>query len=660
MFWSKMQYRLLSITKFVFGGFICVALLILCVAANDNDIQSPCRLWLGPSYLASDSNYKIGLYAGIEYNKDDLLPSYEVGFPLYDFLQNPAKKISSKHRATIEYLESMMWTSDYAGTARWEANSSSTIFVPGIGIIPNYHTGIYNVDWFQSSVLNREPYIPSRQATASRGAISPYYNFSIRATRSIPAGMELFAKYSDLWDEQNQNVDNEIYQDTIKRPDYELADELVDKILDFFNKFEGEMSAEVRDDVFEFMLGKILSGNAGKRDKIYRSIIPNHLPKLKKVKEAGGTFQYRYNDMIRSPQWLEEHALCVDNLDVRPSTIAHAGRGAFAKRSFKEGDIISPVPMIPIPTEEVLHLYKPVEKTKKNGDVEITFDTKEPIGFQLILNYLYGHPESTLHLMPSAPAVNFINHGTLGSVNAYMEWSTHDYVYNDHMLHDKHLSGWEISEVPSIVMNLIAARDISPGEEILIDYGEDWERSWMAHLVRWKKKYNETGIPQKWPLKAQDTIALYDDKPYPVSIKEDMTPYPDGVVTGCYLFDGPAEVADGEPRLNDQGQDIYVWKGPDSKQDLVGQGLTICDILDRRAIFADDDDSRIVDHEYTVLTRLKEGKRSNLAEVQKVPHFAIALIDRPYTSDIHTPGAFRHWIGIDDAMFPQAWRNLRD
>jgi hypothetical protein len=42
-----------------------------------------------------------------------------------------------------------------------------------------------------------------------------------------------------------------------------------------------------------------------------------------------------------------------------------------------------------------------------------------------------------------------------------------------------------------------------------------------------------------------------------------------------------------------------------------------------------------------------------------VPHAACTFVDSPYASDIHTPGAFRHSIGILDSHFPQSWRDLR-
>jgi hypothetical protein len=60
---------------------------------------------------------------------------------------------------------------------------------------------------------------------------------------------------------------------------------------------------------------------------------------------------------------------------------------------------------------------------------------------------------------------------------------------------------------------------------------------------------------------------------------------------------------------------------------------------------------------YTVMARHSD---SEVLMIKDVPHAAITLVDLPYTSDIHTPGAFRQWIAIEDRLFPQAWRNMRE
>lgn len=40
-----------------------------------------------------------------------------------------------------------------------------------------------------------------------------------------------------------------------------------------------------------------------------------------------------------------------------------------------------------------------------------------------------------------------------------------------------------------------------------------------------------------------------------------------------------------------------------------------------------------------------------------VPRDLIIMVDVPYTTDMHLPNAFRHYIAIPDDMFPEAWKD---
>jgi hypothetical protein len=78
----------------------------------------------------------------------------------------------------------------------------------------------------------------------------------------------------------------------------------------------------------------------------------------------------------------------------------------------------------------------------------------------------------------------------------------------------------------------------------------------------------------------------------------------------------------------------------------------VCDVVSRTEKLKDGNL-----YNYTVLAKISED---DIVEVENVPHSAITFVDQPYQSDIHAPGAFRHYIAIRDGDFPQNWRNLRD
>jgi hypothetical protein len=614
--------------------------------------EESCRLWLAPSHISSKDHLKTGLFAGAAFDKDDLLPAAgELAVPLVDFLNGPAADASELNRDVIDYLETMMWTADFAGS-KWEGNKSSTVFIPGYGVLANYHPGISNMDWVQAAVLLREPdeYLTRIKGKddVSRAAVTQYYNLTGRATEPVKPGMELFASYGDSWDTA---ADEDEYQEKVTRKDYANADKVLQKILDYFDKFGSDMSDQLKDAVLDFMLDTVLEAAEPKRAKVIRSLIPAHPGKLQRVKEAGGTFQYRNRDLVKSPEWLEKHGMCVDNLRVGPSTIPDAGRGAFATRSFKKGDVVSPVPMVPILQEEVLEMFETVEVyDEKLRKTVRKHDGSKPIGYQLLYNYCFGHPESSLLLVPGAPMVNFVNHASKDQANVKLEWSEHEHIGTDQVLQETTLDAWSVSETPHIMFNLVATGKISPGDELFLDYGENWAEAWKEHKKTWKSSDDS-----KSPLRAVDTRSLYKDSPYPTDIKQGKNPYPEGVVTACFI-DTTEEVRDGEPRRNERDQEILKWHGPHTYNEIAGSHLQICDVVSREQV----EESGVKSYKYTVLTKIKDGPKSRSVQVKNVPHAAITLVDRPYTTDMHASNAFRHWIGIDDHLFPQAWRNLRE
>lgn len=659
--------------------------------------EHPCRLWLAPSHLSSDDTPRFGLYAGAQgFAKDEIIPSYEMSIPLFDFLHSPAASRSDVHRASVDFLESNMWLSDYAGS-KFEANHSASVFIPGIGVWANHHSGISNVDWLQASILLREldevAQLQRGLAHPSRGSITPYYNATLRATRDIPPGMELYGNFGDNYEGV---AEADIYQEKVTRWDFEHADKLLDKILEFMEKYDSEMDDALKEKVLDFMLERILEGSHRKRAKVIRSLIPARTDKLQQVKDAGGTWAYRNRDILKPPDWFENHGLCVDNLRPGPSTIPDAGRGAFSIRSIEKGAVISPVPMLPILNEEILELYAetiPVDK----GDGEVTYELDEnasPTGNHLLLNYCYGHAESSLLLLPSAPMVNLINHTPERSqVNAYLQWSTHEAVFNDHNLHDEPFDMRNLKEgspPPPVVMELVALRDIQvragiaslllhldgkkkvhstflytnhvlrcffklfshlqEGEEILIDYGKGWNDAWIAYKKAWDSGYSENS---KWPLKAADVRPNYKDKPFPVNIQDGQVPYPAGVVTACFM-DKADDLPDGEPKRNNaNGLVIVRWLSPTTRDEFTGQHFNVCDLMSREAVMLADG---TLSYNYTIV--MQSG--DTLLEARQVPHSAITLVDRPYSSDMHVVNPFRQWIEIDDYRFPQAWRNLRE
>jgi len=102
---------------------------------------------------------------------------------------------------------------------------------------------------------------------------------------------------------------------------------------------------------------------------------------------------------------------------------------------------------------------------------------------QLLLNYCFGHSQSTaLLLCPYGMYTNYINHSHKRP-NARIFWS-------DQMQHpewmDVPVEDFGNLSYAGLSVDYVALRNISVGEEILIDYGKEWESAWKKHGNEWR------------------------------------------------------------------------------------------------------------------------------------------------------------------------------
>jgi hypothetical protein len=180
-----------------------------------------------------------------------------------------------------------------------------------------------------------------------------------------------------------------------------------------------------------------------------------------------------------SVEWLKENGECGDWITVKPSTIRQAGRGAFARRRFKVGEILAPLPLIHVPFRSMLDMFEFASLGRKPK-----VDRKKKIHTQLLENYCMGHRESTLLLCPFGTLSNHINHNqTLANVKliwAEPSKSSHNLEWLNMTvdeLHSTYRAG--------LAMNVVAIRDIQIDEEIFLDYGDEWEKAWQRHIDTW-------------------------------------------------------------------------------------------------------------------------------------------------------------------------------
>jgi len=623
-------------------------LFLLFSLVSSSSESDGCPLWLAPSYINEISNEfpQYGLFAGQSYEQNSTLPLSELAIPLIDFFGdfNRAKPQGSD---ILEFLESFLWTGEKIGSM-WEGNISSPAIIPGIGVLANYHSTYSNADFLQASILLRETEDNLKKpgkASLIRGAVTPYFNATLKATQHIPKGMEIFADFGDVWD---GNLTQNMYQDKIHRYDYDIADDLVNKMVDLYEKHPG-LSLDMKEDIMEFLLHRVLTTVAEKNAKTINSLIPENPRKLKKVQEAGGTFMYRYKDMVRSNDWLENNGFCLDTINNGVSNINNAGRGAFANRDIEKGEIITITPLIHIADKDLLTMY-PIEfvKNDENDQVEERYDKSGgPIGKQILLNYAFGHPESTMVFVPTGPQVTLINNGAKNS-NAHVKWAESD----DSMINPSGYLDMTVDEMAEVnesvlILKIVAARDIGVGEEITINYGNSWQKAWDSYEEKWK----ETKEGKPHPLKAEDLRKMYKNKPFETPETLEENPYPDDILTFCFLI--TTDKPDGTQMTNQEfGTEINLFDAPTAYEEYDSKSLYSVEILDRK-------EAPGFFYNYTVRASLGD-EDDQFADVVDVPHNACNFfLDAPYSSDILQPDAFRHPIGMPESQIPVSWRNLR-
>jgi hypothetical protein len=195
----------------------------------------------------------------------------------------------------------------------------------------------------------------------------------------------------------------------------------------------------------------------------------------------------------------------MDNLKPGPSLIPHAGRGAFATRPIPSGKLVTPVPLIHIPDRAILEMHA-IDDSVVGEHVR---ESDDLIGQQLLLNYVYGHRDSSMVFFPTGLGASFINHGAAGNANVKLVWSHHPANERDLFDLEPHELLYDENAHIALLLEVVATRDIAQGEEVFLDYGPEWEAAWQAHVEQWNKLVSAGDIPAQWPLRAVDIMDHY-------------------------------------------------------------------------------------------------------------------------------------------------------
>lgn len=642
------------------SSFILASLLVVLITTVKETTaeKDQCTLYMAPSSSlgpdVDEYNQRLSMYAGVHFKPGQIIGRPEIAIPLIHLDEHNGFSSSSNNNNNnrpefFETVENFAWNSATV-SAQYEATdpNSLVICIPGVGALGNQHpTLVYNADWDPNANIERTSITTQTQErNPGRGSTSHYYDMTLMAQDEIPVGMEILV--NDLGLEQDSSLHT--------MEDFAHADKSLKQINEFMKKHDSTLSSNrsffgsnKKQKIYEFLLKDVLHEEEN-------DLFPDNVEDI----HDSGSFLQTYPELQKSISWLEENGQCIDGIYVKESTTVPGQYGAFATRSFKKGDVVAPSPLMMIPEKSYLDIYKLYFLNKRIDK------SQSVLSQQLIMNYSFGHSESSLLFYPYGVNVNYINHqssrGGKEGENVKLVWTKAKYHQSEFLEYTP--DNLRVRDDDDVIfrlgMDIVAMRDIEADEEIFLDYGVEWETKWNDHVQNWNDDDDEDKPMKALELNSMmkesspDYAYFYTSGENDKIDSEGKKLIPDKILTSCYLTWEELE-DDDEILLDTKKPTNQDWFKFNKNTIKAGYNLFQCTIIDRHELESDHETKK--EYEYTVSIPHDGGRKVGF--VFNVPQSFIKYIDEPYTSHIHSIEGFRHYIGIPDDIFPQTWRDLK-
>ena len=578
-----------------------------CPTTTPTTNHSQCRIWVAMSTLPGTG---IGMFAGAEpiQKGEEIMPGAgDHIIPIVDL------ELFHHEGVLLEdiffFWDEYTWTANSLGLGT-ALGGESTVKVasPGFGAVANCFMDFINVD--EGNPMESVAQNLHRSKDPGAGAFTYYHSRMSKAKKDIKPGEELFVKYGNHWFLRRQEKLGPI---PIKG-DHDIAFKL-------FQRYKGKIvsweKAKKNTEALKDMWDIFVLDSAWE-SRVFAALPPKEdYTKMEDI----GLIKLKQNRMVRSVEWLEENGICADNFYMDTSTLKQAGHGAFASRFLAEGSPVLPIPLIHIPYRHILDMYA-LKRGKYGPEVD---KTKGVVGKQLLLNYCLGHANSTMLLSPYGPMFVANHNQTL--VNVRLQWALPERSNHHPEMLEKPVYYFYSENSAKLAMELVALKDIQPGEEIFLDYGEEWENAWQEHLRTWSPVPDaESYVPVK----------QFEEKTEQLKTELELLvePYPKNVELKCFS----------SFLTNKRKWQKAIQNGQDLHHLRRGQTLP-CNITGYKK---DSNDRSLYTTSISGEDQLVDG----------MPREAFTFEDKPYAPDMFLTNAFRHDIRIPNDIFPDAWKNL--
>ena len=238
-----------------------------------------------------------------------------------------------------------------------------------------------------------------------------------------------------------------------------------------------------------------------------------------------------------------------------------------------------------------------------------------PYGYQLLLNYCFGHHDSDMVLCPYGSGVNYINHNKTRA-NVKIRWTKEGTMSHE----DKFfwIKPGQITDYSTkVAFDYVAIRDIWEGEELFLDYGTSWEEAFVRFEADWQG-YDKSHIESY--ISATTYNNMYGrDVLYTSEELLSHNPHPDNLSLRCHhrLVENATseDVFEWNSSVSELADNWGTWEG-----DNTGYA---CEVLER----VNEGASYVV----KLFSNEQDASEGETKVIYNAPREAIKFFDNPYS-----------------------------